>query len=58
MNNEKNKSVELPFETGKTFVKDKAIGRPWHKPCVKRIDMKMTAQRAASATDGTTTAKL
>lgn len=51
MNNEKNKSVEITSNAGETVAGDEAVHRPWHKPTVKRIDMKRTMFSLGSGAD-------
>ena len=51
MDNEKNKDLAMAFEDGKTAAGDTVARRPWHKPAVRRIDIKRTMNNFGSVGD-------
>ncbi len=51
MNNEKNKSITITSEASETVAGDESSRRPWHKPIVKRIDVKRTMFNLGSGAD-------
>ncbi len=52
MDNEKKKKLAMTFEEGKTVSGDIVTRRPWHKPVIKRINIKRTMFGEASLSDG------
>lgn len=54
VDNEKNEDLEMAVEAGKTVAGDTAARRPWHKPAVRRIDIKRTMNGSGPGFDGGT----